>query len=97
MDSWQENRTQRILLEFLERLTRAVDRNEVIDVVFLDFTKAFDKEPHMRLMAQLRAQKARVPTWIGTWLGERKKSEYGPKHGVLWLGLSCQVYHNGLC
>jgi hypothetical protein len=73
LDSWQENCAQRILLQFLERLTRAVDRNEVMDVVFLDFTKAFDKEPHMRLMAQLRAQERRVPTWIGTWLGEKRR------------------------
>jgi hypothetical protein len=64
------------LLEFLEKLTRAVDENESIDVVFLDFAKAFDKVPHKRLMAQLRAHGVggKVLMWIGKWLGERRQN-----------------------
>jgi hypothetical protein len=63
------------LLEFLERLTRAVDENEAMDVVFLDFAKAFDKVPHKRLMAQLSVHgiEGRVLKWIGTWLGDRRQ------------------------
>jgi predicted O-methyltransferase YrrM len=30
------------LLKFLERVTRVVDERKPFDVVFLDFTKAFD-------------------------------------------------------
>ncbi len=42
------------LLEFLELLTSAGDS---LDVIFLDFAKAFDKVPvpHKRLVAQLQA------------------------------------------
>jgi len=34
------------LLEFLEFVTEAVDRGELVDVIYLDFQKAFDKVPH---------------------------------------------------
>jgi hypothetical protein len=43
------------LLAILEMLKRAVDENKAMDVVLLDFAKAFDKVPHKRLMAQLRS------------------------------------------
>jgi hypothetical protein len=43
------------LLEFLEKITKTMDEGEAEDVVFLDFAKAFDKVPHRRLRAQLRA------------------------------------------
>ena len=38
------------LLEFLEFVTAAVDRGELVDVIYLDFQKAFDKVPHVRLL-----------------------------------------------
>jgi len=38
------------LLEFLEYVTNAVDCGEAIDVIYLDFQKAFDKVPHVRLL-----------------------------------------------
>jgi len=37
------------LLEFLQSVTEAVDRGELVDVIYLDFQKAFDKVPHARL------------------------------------------------
>ena len=36
------------LLEFLEDITQAIDNGEDVDVVYLDFCKAFDKVPHKR-------------------------------------------------
>jgi Reverse transcriptase (RNA-dependent DNA polymerase) len=38
------------LLEFLEHVTNYVDQGYPIDVIYLDFQKAFDKVPHKRLM-----------------------------------------------
>ena len=35
------------LLEYLEMLTKAVDGGEKVDVVYLDFAKAFDLVPRM--------------------------------------------------
>ena len=38
------------LLEYLEDLSRLVDQGHAVDIVYLDFAKAFDKVPHMRLI-----------------------------------------------
>ena len=35
------------LLEFLESVTKWVDEGSPVDVVYLDFQKAFDKVPHL--------------------------------------------------
>lgn len=43
------------LLEFFEIVTRAVDEGEVVDAIFLDFAKAFDKVPRKRLLNKLKA------------------------------------------
>ena len=37
------------LLEFLENLTEALDAGKDVDVIYLNFQKAFDKVPHKRL------------------------------------------------
>ena len=36
------------LLEFMEKITEAADRGEPMDVIYLDFAKAFDKVPRER-------------------------------------------------
>ena len=41
------------LLSFLERITLAVDVGEPVDIIFLDFAKAFDKVPVERLMKKV--------------------------------------------
>ena len=35
--------------------THYIDKGDSIDTVYLDFTKAFDKVPHNRLMSKLNA------------------------------------------
>jgi len=42
------------LLEFIQALTEGIDQGEDMDVVYLDFQKAFDKVPHKRLLLKLR-------------------------------------------
>jgi len=39
------------LLKFLKYVTDAVDSGKPVDVIYLDFQKAFDKVPHARLLA----------------------------------------------
>ena len=41
------------LLEFLEDVTYALDQGTDVDVIYLDFRKAFDKVPHKRLLKKL--------------------------------------------
>ncbi len=43
------------LLTFLESLTSHFDQGLPVDVLYLDFSKAFDKVPHQRLISKLRA------------------------------------------
>jgi len=41
------------ILVFLDKITEWVDQGEVVDVVFLDFAKAFDKVPHHTLLLKV--------------------------------------------
>jgi len=61
------------LLAFLDKVTSYRDAKESIDIIFLDFAKAFDKVPHNRLMSKIIAHgiDGRVARWIGDWLGNR--------------------------
>ena len=38
------------LVEFFENITCVVDNGEPVDVMYLDFQKAFDKVPHQKLL-----------------------------------------------
>ena len=43
------------LIEFFEVVTRCVDKDSVVDVVCTDFSKAFDKVPHGRLVKKINS------------------------------------------
>ena len=51
------------------------DRSRAVDVVFLNFQKAFDKVPHKRLMKKVHALGIvdNVSTWIESWLSGRRQ------------------------
>ena len=63
------------LLTFLESLTYHVDQGLPVDVLYLDFSKAFDKVKHQRLISKLRAHGIRpeISRWIENWLTDRKQ------------------------
>ncbi len=63
------------LLEFFEVVTAAVDEGKPVDVVFLDFAKAFDKVPKGPLLAKLQQMGVGGQTlnWIKNWLSDRKQ------------------------
>ena len=58
------------LLDFYQYVFYECDRSRAVDVVFLDFRKAFDKVPHKRLMRKVRALgiQGNVAAWIENWL-----------------------------
>ena len=43
------------LLEYMEDITQALDNGNGVDIIYLDFQKAFDKVPHKRLLKKLHA------------------------------------------
>ena len=59
----------------LLRTLSTVDNGEPMDVVYLDFQKAFDKVPHKRLLhkKKLHGIMYNVLAWIEDWLTNRKQ------------------------
>ena len=58
------------LLEFLEAVTSEIDQGHALDIVYLDFAKAFDKVPHALLLDQLNAHGVggHIHKWVSSWL-----------------------------
>ena len=52
-----------------------MDQGYSVDVIYLDFAKAFDKVPHLRLLQKLECCGITGNTlnWIGCWLTDRKQ------------------------
>ena len=63
------------LLIFMEEVTNYIDRGYPVDIIYLDFQKAFDKVPHRRLLMKLNAHgiTGNVLQWIENWLSNRKQ------------------------
>jgi hypothetical protein len=63
------------LLEFLQFTCNQVDSGNAVDVVYLDFQKAFDKIPHKRLMMKVEAygMVGNISQWISNWLRGREQ------------------------
>ena len=58
-----------------EEITKWVDDGSPVDVIYLDFQKAFDKVPHQRLIFKLKAHGMgnSIIIWIEQWLTDRKQ------------------------
>ena len=75
------------ILTFFSEIYEAVDNGKSYDIIYLDFSKAFDKVPHERLLKKVAAHGIRgnLLKWIRSWLKGRKqrvtingvKSEWG--------------------
>ena len=63
------------LLDFFHEMFSIYDESRAIDILYLDFKKAFDKVPHIRLMAKVRSLGItdEVGDWIEDWLKNRKQ------------------------
>ena len=63
------------LLSFLETATSYNDDGLPVDVLYLDFSKAFDKVPHQRLITKLKAHGIgnTVANWVEGWLTDREQ------------------------
>ena len=63
------------LIEFWGRVVDWIDDGEPVDVMFYDFSKAFDKVEHRRLIVKVRSMgiKGKLLSWIGAWLRGRRQ------------------------
>ena len=60
---------------FFEEITKWIDEESAVDIIYLDFQKAFDKVPHQRLLLILKAHgnKDGIIDWIEQWLTDRRQ------------------------
>ena len=63
------------LLSFLEDVTSAIDEGKPVDVIYLDFSKASDKVPHLRLIHKIKCHEItdNIAAWIAEWLKDHKQ------------------------
>ena len=61
------------LLSYLDSCIRKITSGEVVDVVYMDFQKAFDTVPHARLLKKLQAYgiEGELLAWITEYLRDR--------------------------
>ena len=63
------------LLDFFEETINMLNKGEAVDLIYLDFAKAFDKVPHCTLFKKLEAHGVggTVLNWIKEWLSNRSQ------------------------
>ena len=69
------------LLEFMKEVTEAIDRGEEVDVIYLDFAKAFGKVSHKRLLSKLKGYgiKGKIYDWIKELTNRKQRVEINGK------------------
>ena len=63
------------LLCFFEEIAKWMDEGSPVDIIYLDFQKAFDKVPHQRLILKLKSHgmgNSRI-NWVEQWLTDRRQ------------------------
>ena len=63
------------LLEFFDKVMNDYDEHRAVDIVYLDFRKAFDLVPHNKLISKLKSHgiEGNVLNWIKAWLSDRQQ------------------------
>ena len=76
------------LLELTNKWFQAIDNKEQVDIILLDIQKAFDTEPHLRLLNKLKSVGIVGPMleWIKDFLSERV-------HRVIAGGQKSNLHH----
>ena len=63
------------MLCFWEEITKWIDVGSPVDIIYLDFQKAFDKVPHQRLLLKLKIRGIgdSITDWIEQWVTDRRQ------------------------
>ena len=64
-----------LLCFFFEEINKWVDDGSPVDVIYLDFQKAFDKVPHQRQILKLKSHSMGngIINWLEQWLTDRRQ------------------------
>ena len=81
------------LLEFLEDITQSIDNGDEVDVIYLDFCKAFDKVPHRRLLQKLYAYgiRGKVHAWVKEFLSGREQRVIVNGSQSTWINITSGI------
>ena len=81
------------LLEICDDVTGILDEGNPVDVVYLDFQKAFDKVPYKRLGCKLASHgiDSNVREWIQKWLSRREQRVVINGAESKWVGVPSGV------
>ena len=65
----------KFVMFFLKEITKWVVAGSPVDVIYLDFQKAFGNVPHQRLILKLKSHGMgnSIINWIEQWLTDRKQ------------------------
>ena len=74
------------LLDFYDRVSKELDKGNNVDIIYLDFKKAFDKVSHFKLLGKLKAISigGNVLNWIKNWLLNREQRVMVNGHYSEW-------------
>ena len=76
------------LIGVLDEWSRAIENQQAVDVLYLDFQKAFDSVPHQRLLHKLSCYgvRGKLLKWIDSFLTARR--QYLNGHSSDWTEVS---------
>jgi len=91
------------LIDFIDEVQQSMNARQQTDLVYIDFSKAFDTIPHRKLICKLESYGVRGPLlhWISSRLSKRhqrvivdgESSGAAPvKSGVQFWGLLCSLF-----
>jgi len=84
------------MTDFFEHVINYVDEGSAVGVVYMDFSKAFDKVPHGRLIRKANAhgKQGDMIRWIHNWLSSRRQRVMTDSCFSDWRPV---MYHRDLC
>ena len=86
------------LLEYVEHVTSEIDLGKNVDVIYIDFCKAFDKVCHKKLVLKLKRYGigGKVLSWITEWLTNRKQRVILNGEKSNWSNVKSGVPHGSV-
>ncbi len=81
------------LLEVLDKWTEALDAGNSIDVIYMDFQKAFDVAPHRRLISKLKSYNLnqQLIKWIESFLTGRSQQVVINSSKSTWMNVTSGI------